>query len=114
MPDFYGLEIDRAGVEEILNSPEVADAVSDAAEQVAEAARAQGHRVTSGEPLPIEVYDDPGTDRAGTTVAVPHAAGVGMEAWHGVLKRAASAAGLDVQGLDIPTPLPRRRARDGG
>jgi hypothetical protein len=100
MAAFHGFEIDRKGVAEILNSPEFTEAVHQAAEQVAEAARAQGHRVTSGEPLPVEVITDPGTDRAGASVAVRHPAGVGMEARHGVLKRAADAVGLEVHGLD--------------
>jgi hypothetical protein len=103
MAAFHGFEVDRAGVAEILNSPEFAEAVHQAAEQVAEAARTQGHRVTSGEPLPIDVITDPGTDRAGASVAVRHPAGVGMEARHGVLKRAAEAVGLDVSGLDEGT-----------
>ncbi|GAB3873773.1 hypothetical protein GCM10029964_014600 [Kibdelosporangium lantanae] len=113
MSAFYGLEIDHTGVKEVLTSSGVADAVKDAAERVVEAARAQGHHVESGEPLPIEVYDDPGTDRAGTSVAVRHPAGVGMEARHGVLKRAANSAGLDVEGLATPT-TPRRRRRKRG
>jgi hypothetical protein len=112
LPAFYGFELDYAGVAEILTSPEVADAVRDAADQVADAARAQGHRVTSGEPLPVEVYDDPDEDRAGTSVAVRHPSGVGMEARHGVLKRAAAATGLDVEGLDTPAARPSGR-RDG-
>ncbi|SDC25740.1 hypothetical protein [Actinokineospora iranica] len=94
-----GFEIDRAGVAEILRSPELAAAVRALGEQVGAAARAQGHTVTSGEPLPIEVFDDPRQDRAGTTVAVRHPAGVGMEAHHGVLRRAAGTVGLDVEGL---------------
>jgi hypothetical protein len=100
MTAFHGFELDRAGVSEILTSPQVAEAVHQAAEKVAEAARAQGRRVASGEPLPVEVITDPGTDRAGTSVAVRHPAGVGMEARHGALKRAADAVGLEVHGLD--------------
>jgi hypothetical protein len=109
LPAFYGFELDHAGVAEILTSLGIADAVRDAADQVADAARAQGHRVTSGEPLPVEVYDDPEEDRAATSVAVRHPSGVGMEARHGVLKRAATAAGLDVEGLDTPGARRTRR-----
>jgi hypothetical protein len=112
MPAFYGFELDHAGVAEILTSPDVAEAVRDAADQVADAARAQSHRVTSGEPLPVEVHDDPDADRAATSVAVRHPSGVGMEARHGVLKRAAAASGLDVEGLDTPGAR-RTRRRDG-
>ncbi|WP_035305518.1 hypothetical protein [Actinokineospora inagensis] len=99
MPAFFGFELDRDGVAEILRSPELAAAVHAAATQVADAARAQGHIVTSGAALPVEVFDDPARDRTATTVAVRHPAGIGMEAHHGLLKRAATAAGLDVEGL---------------
>jgi hypothetical protein len=100
MGTFEGFRIDRAGVAELLNSEEFRDAVQAAAEQVGAAARGAGHRVTSGEPLPVEVFDDPRHDRVGVTVAVRHPAGVGMEARYGLLKRAAEAAGLEVDGLD--------------
>ncbi|MGH2375099.1 MAG: hypothetical protein ACRDIC_16730 [bacterium] len=94
-----GFEIDPAGVAEILHSPELAAAVRELAEQVGAAARAQDHHVTSGEPVPVEVFDDPNRDRTAATVAVRHPAGLGMEAHHGLLKRAAESVGLDVEGL---------------
>ncbi|MBE8515934.1 hypothetical protein ILP97_00040 [Amycolatopsis sp. H6(2020)] len=65
---------------------------------VADAARAQGHQVTGGEPLPVEVITEEPTDRVLATVAVAHASSVGMEARHGVLKRAAEASGFQVSG----------------
>ncbi|CRK55429.1 hypothetical protein [Alloactinosynnema sp. L-07] len=99
MAAFDGFEIDHAGVAEILRSTEMAAAVRAVAEQVGAAARAQGHRVTSGEPVPVEVFDDPARDRTAATVAVRHPAGVGMEARHGLLKRAAASVGVDVEGL---------------
>jgi hypothetical protein len=71
-----------------------------AAQRVADTASAPGHRVTDGEALPVEVITEPATDRVSATVAIPHAAGVGMEARHGVLKRAAEANGFEVTGLD--------------
>jgi hypothetical protein len=100
MTAFEGFRVDRGGVRELLNSDEFANAVRVAAEQVGATARGAGRRVTSGEPLPVEVYDDPNHDRAATTVAVRHPAGVGMEARYGLLKRAAEATGLEVTGLD--------------
>ncbi|KJK50470.1 hypothetical protein UK23_10490 [Lentzea aerocolonigenes] len=84
----------------LRTSPELAAHIQAAAEQIATGARSQGHRVTSGELLPIEVLEDPGPDRVGFTVAVKHPAGMGMEAKHGVLTRAAEAVGLDVHGID--------------
>lgn len=100
MSAIEGFRIDRDGVRELLNSPEVAAAVRVAAEQVAATARGAGRRVASGKPLPVEVFDDPNHDRPGTTVAVRHPAGVGMEARYGLLKKAAEAAGLEVTGLE--------------
>lgn len=92
------VSIDYAGVAEILRSAEFEQEIRAAAENVAEVARASGHVVTSGEPLPIDVYSDPNTDRVGWTVAIRHPAGLGMEARYGVLKRAAEAGGLSVGG----------------
>ncbi|MCP2248187.1 hypothetical protein [Lentzea aerocolonigenes] len=97
---FEGFRVDRDGVAEILRSPELAAHVKALAEEVATAARLQGHRVTSGELLPVDVLHDPAPDRVGYTVAIKHPAGMGMEAKHGVLTRAAEALGLDVHGID--------------
>ncbi|WP_328611779.1 hypothetical protein OG943_22555 [Amycolatopsis sp. NBC_00345] len=98
--DFGQVRIDYAGVAEILRSAEFEQEVRAAAEKVGEAARATGHKVTSGEPLPIDVFSDPNHDRVGWTVAIRHPAGLGMEARYGVLKRAAEAGGLSVGGAD--------------
>ncbi|WP_206794011.1 hypothetical protein [Amycolatopsis sp. MtRt-6] len=100
MSAFERIEIDYDGVADVLRSPELHAAVQAAAEQVADAARGRGLRVESGEPLPVEVFDDPGPSRVGVTVAIRHPSGVGMEAHHGVLKRAAGETGLSVGGLD--------------
>lgn len=100
MRAFDRVEIDQDGVAELLESAEFATAVRSAADLVAAAARNGGHRVTSGEPVPIDVFTDSNHDRVGITVAVRHPAGVGMEARHGLLKRAAESTGLTVAGLD--------------
>lgn len=97
---FHGFRVDRDGVAEILRSPELAAHLRELAEQVATNARSQGHRVTSGDLLPVDVLTDPSPDRVGFTVAVRHPAGMGMEAKHGVLTHAAGALGLDVHGID--------------
>jgi hypothetical protein len=87
--------LDHAGIRQILTGDTVRELVTDAAEQVAAAARAQGHTVTSGKPLPIRTVPEADTDRAGVSVAVQHAAGVAMEARHGVLRKAAESVGLE-------------------
>ncbi|GAA2658082.1 MULTISPECIES: hypothetical protein [Actinosynnema] len=97
---FEGFRVDSDGVRELLLSTGFATAVHEVVEQVAATARGAARRVTSGESLPVEVFDDPGRDRVGTTVAVPHPAGMGMEARYGLLKRSAEAAGLEVAGLE--------------
>ncbi|MFD8494265.1 hypothetical protein [Amycolatopsis sp. NPDC059657] len=105
MPAFDRVEVDRDGVAELLHSPAFHAAIQAAAEVVADAARGRGLHVENGEALPVEVFDDPSPSRAGVTVAIRHPAGVGMEARHGVLKRAATDARLSVGGLD-PTSAP--------
>jgi hypothetical protein len=92
--------LDSAALAEVLRGPEVRALLDAKAEEVAAAARARGLRVRGGAPLPVEVIPEAPTDRAAVSVGIPHAAGVGMEARHGVLRRAAEAAGLDVIGLD--------------
>ena len=100
MSAFERIEIDYEGVAELLRSPELHAVIQAVAEQVAHTARGRGLRVESGDPVPVEVFDDPSPSRVGVTVAVRHPAGVGMEAHHGVLKRAAFDSGLTVSGLD--------------
>ncbi|ANZ35952.1 hypothetical protein BBK82_07520 [Lentzea guizhouensis] len=99
MRAFTGFQVDRDGVAEILNSPELGAHIKALAEEVATGARSQSHRVTSGELLPVDVLHDPAPDRVGYTVAIKHP-GMGMEATHGVPTRAAEALGLDVRGID--------------
>jgi hypothetical protein len=94
------LELDSAGIAEVLASAGVRDAVRQAAAEVADQVRARDLRTSDGALLPVEVREEPDTDRARVSVAIPHAAGVGMEARHGVLRRAAEAIGLDPLGLD--------------
>jgi hypothetical protein len=89
------VRLDHAGIRQILTGDTVRELITDAAEQVAAAARAQGHTITSGEPVPVEVVPEADTDRAGVSVAVQHASGIGMEARHGLLRRAAETIGLD-------------------
>jgi hypothetical protein len=107
------VSIDYAGVVEILRSTEFEQGIGVAAEKVAVAARASGHVVTSGEPLPIDVYSDSTTERVGWTVVIRHPAGLGMEAPYGVLKRAAEASTRTMR-RDRPRACAGRRRRAGG
>jgi hypothetical protein len=117
VPAIDRVTVDYDGVREILLSPELHDAVHELAEQVAAHARARGLRLRDHAPVPIEVFDDPGHTRVGVTVAVQHPAGAGMEARHGLLTRAAHAAGLEVIGFDEiadQLEVPRGPARAPG
>ncbi|MBP2479103.1 hypothetical protein JOF53_007975 [Crossiella equi] len=90
---------DSQGLAELLTSPQVQAVLDQAAAAVVQAARAQGRRVRSGAPVPVDVVAETSTDRARVSVAIRHPAGIGMEARHGLLSRSATACGLDVHGL---------------
>lgn len=97
------VRLDHGGMREMLQSAPVADEVRDRADGVASSVRAQGRTVDDQDvagravtvPLPVEVHSYR-TDRAAAAVTLNHPAGLGMQAKHGVLTRAAGAAGLDV------------------
>jgi hypothetical protein len=65
MKAFTDFRVNRDGMAKILRSPELAVHIKTLAEEVATGARSQGHRVTSGELLPVEVLHDPAPDRVG-------------------------------------------------
>jgi hypothetical protein len=90
------IELDHAGIAEMLNSREVAAAVHAFAETVADNVRANPHIVARGITDEVSV-DDYITDRAASSVTITHPAGLGMEGKHGVLTKAARAAGLQVK-----------------
>jgi hypothetical protein len=100
MPD--NVKLNHAGVAAILKSGEMAALVSGAAEEIANNVRAQGQKVGAFEggegeidlPVTVTPYT---TDRAAASVALAHPAGIAVQAKHGVLTRAAAAAGLDVR-----------------
>lgn len=109
--------LDSEALAEVLRGPEVQALVEGKAQEVANVVRSRGYRVRDGRPLPVEVITEDPTDRAAVTVAITHPAGVGMEARHGVLRRAAEAAGLVVSGLDTTTKTKtkaKRRTRRTG
>lgn len=85
-----------SGIKAVLTSPEVARAVHELAGEVARNVEGQGLVAHDGTPLPVQV-DDYTTDRAASSVTITHPAGLAMQAKHGVLTRAASAAGLEVK-----------------
>lgn len=100
-----GVKLDLSGLEEVAKSLRMRAAVHDAAVKVAAAVDAQGIYVDGvpGEYLiPVKVHDDTTTgmrvNRAVSRVVLAHAAGLSVQAKHGALSRAASAAGLKLKG----------------
>lgn len=91
------IRLDHPGMAEMLRSGEVADAVSGLAESVAGHARADAAITRHGADVVVADYT---TDRAATSVTIAHAAGIGIEAKHGPLTRAAGAAGLQVRSAE--------------
>jgi hypothetical protein len=89
------VELDPAGVRDLLRSAEVEADITRRAEAVADAARSQNIRV-SGVPgadeLPIRVRVHRGPNRVSARVAVDHPAGLAVEAKHRLLGRALDAA----------------------
>lgn len=96
------VKLDHGGLAALMKSGEMQSLVSSAAEKVAAAVRDQGISVGgftgSGEiALPVSVSTMT-TDRAHASVTLAHPAGIAVQAKHGALTRAASAAGLEVKG----------------
>lgn len=94
------VKLDHAGIGALLKSGEMAALVNEAAAEVAENVRSQGILVEGkpGDvPLPVEVTAYT-TDRAAASVAIAHPSGAAVQAKHGALTKAASAAGLEVKG----------------
>lgn len=89
------IRLDHAGIAEMLKSGPVAAAVADIAEAVAAEARSDAAVARHGVPVKVNHYT---TDRAASSVTLAHPAGLGIEAKHGTLTRAAGAAGLEVTG----------------
>ncbi|WP_405061894.1 hypothetical protein OG474_09635 [Kribbella sp. NBC_01505] len=90
------IKLDSAGIQAMLRSAEVAAAIHAVAENVADNVRADPNILRRGIEGEVSV-DDYVTDRAATSVTITHPAGLGMEGKHGVLTKAARAAGLEVK-----------------
>lgn len=81
--------LDREGVKEILNSPEAQAACMELAQQVA-----GNVSVKDGVDVIVRPYN---SDRAGASVFIAHPGGLGLQAKHGALTRAAATVGLTVK-----------------
>ncbi len=77
----------------LLKDSAIAAEINDLAHRVAANA---SHTTEAGVELPI-VVDEYTTDRRAASVTIAHPAGLAAQAKHGVLTRAAAAAGLEVR-----------------
>lgn len=89
----------RKGLTAALRTREARKAVDELAEKVADHARdivpdVEGIPGDIPQPVKVQSYD---TDRARATVWLAHPAGLAVQAKHGTLTKAASAAGLEVK-----------------
>lgn len=96
------VHLDKAALGAILKSRDMSELVKTAAEKIADNVRSQGIQVGAfkggGEiDLPVRVETET-TDRAAATIVLAHPAGIAVQAKHGALTKAASAAGLEVNG----------------
>ena len=85
------IKIDSDGMAELLKSAAIMTAVENAARVVADNAEKDPSVQRHGVPVGVRTGY---TDRARAVVALAHPAGIGIQAKHGTLTRAVSAAGL--------------------
>jgi hypothetical protein len=85
------VKLDRKGIASILKSQGMRAVVHEAAEDAAADLRTAG--TVTRHNVEVEVHDYT-TDRAASAVTIAHPAGLAMQAKHGVLTKAAQAAGL--------------------
>lgn len=101
MARLFRIELDHAGMEEMLKSDEVAALIAEKTEQIAELAKD-----TDESPYPVAVHHYV-TDRAAGSVSIPAAA----QAIRGTLGRAAHQAGLEVTEVDIAQERQKKAKR---
>lgn len=97
MPRGMKLRLDHRGMEEVLKSVEVAAEVEALADEVAANAREDDAVVRNEVEVRVSTYE---TDRAAAAVTLADPAGLPIEAKHGSLTRAATAAGLEVRSTE--------------
>lgn len=91
------IRLDHPGIAEVLKGGEVRGAVDALAEGVAANARSAAEVQRHGAAVDVGNYT---TDRAAAAVTIVHPGGLGMQAKHGTLTRAAGAVGLEVRARD--------------
>lgn len=89
--------LNHSGIAEILQSTGMHRLVQEATETVAAAAEGSGVMVDNDRVEVPVIWDVDTTDRAHGIVTLAHASGRAVQAKHGLLNRAAAAAGLEVK-----------------
>jgi hypothetical protein len=89
------VRLDSRGLAGVLTSADMTQAVRETADAVADNVATQGLTAEDGTKVTadVETYT---TDRAAAAVTIDGPWGLGMQAKHGVLTKAAAAAGLEV------------------
>ncbi|MFC9429252.1 hypothetical protein [Streptomyces sp. NPDC056987] len=85
------LELDRRGIREFLEGPEVRQMVDGATAGIAARVRA---RLPSGTPVTVRAYT---TDRGAASITIADVRGMAWQARDGVLTRSAGEAGIEVR-----------------
>jgi hypothetical protein len=89
------VKIDRSGIQALLKSSGVASEVEGYADGIA--ASVLSHPSVASRDIDVETASGV-SDRARTIVTIMHAAGLGLQAKHGVLSRAVGDSGLKFVG----------------
>jgi hypothetical protein len=89
------VRLDHRGLGSVLKSGEMAEVVEGVADRVADNVASQGLTTEAGATVTAEVTGYT-TDRAAAAVTIDGPWGLPMQARHGVLTKAAAAAGLEV------------------
>ena len=98
----FRIKLNSAEIAARLKDDDVRTAVRDLAEKVKSNVETQGIKVGDRDggaheyDLPVTINSQT-TDRVREVVVLPHAAGLAVQAKHGVLTKAASDAGLEVK-----------------
>lgn len=88
------VELDHEGIAEVLKSAEVRAQINGFADQIAARVERDGSVRRHGMPVLSGSYT---TDRAAAAVTIAHPGGLGVQARHGTLTRAAGEVGLEVR-----------------
>lgn len=96
------IRLDTKGLAEVMRSSEVVAEVRKLAESVADAASGDSAVLRHEVPVTVEEYTAQGgrlrSPRPAFAVTMKHPGGLGIEAKHGTLSRAAESRGLRVKG----------------